>query len=214
LAHTLDAKRPRETEDILAEEIGQDWLEIVVDDGYSCSLPKQPPLLPAECLRRVLRMARLDGTMVLVLSGAFALLAASAHDSVGAGFGLVIAAAGAMELHGAGMLGNREEKGTKWLVGSQIFLLICILGYAYFRLHESSVDEMKSMIKGVYTSDQVDELRNAARESGLTPNEALRLFNSVVWGAIGIATVIYQGGMAIYYRRRAAAVSAALREGE
>ena len=176
------------------------------------TLPKQPPLLPAECLRRVLRTARLDGTMVLVLSGAFALLAASTHDLSGAAAGLVIAAAGAMELHGAGLLNNREDKGMRWLIGSQLFLLLAILGYASLRLNQASVDEMKTLFKSVYTPEQLAQLRTAARDSGLAADDALRLFNSAVWGAISIGTLIYQGGMSIYYRRRRAAVSAALRE--
>jgi hypothetical protein len=48
----------------------------------------------------------------------------------------------------------------------------------------------------------------------LTSDDALRLFNSTLWSAVSIGTVIYQGGMSIYYRRRRAAVATALQEGD
>src|SRR5580700_100147 len=64
----------------------------------------QPPKLVSEILRSVLRVARFDGVSVLVLAGFFALVSAASGDVSGAAFGLLIAAAGAIELHGMGLL--------------------------------------------------------------------------------------------------------------
>jgi len=178
------------------------------------TLPRKPPLLPAEVLRRVLRTARFDGTIVLVLSGAFALIAAAAHDTTGACTGVAIAAAGAMELHGAGLLRSLDEKGMRWLIASQLFLMVFVLAYAFFRLNHASIGETKAVFRSLYTTEQLDQLRSAAGEAKLTPDDALRLFNSTLWAAVGIGTVIYQGGMSIYYRSRRAAVASALREGD
>ncbi len=180
----------------------------------SHTLPRTPPLLPAEILRRVLRTARFDGTTVLFLSGAFALIAAAAHDTTGACTGVAIAAAGAMELHGAGLLRNFDEKGMRWLIASQLFLLVCVLAYADYRLNHFSVAETKALIKSVEPPELLAEARNSLSNQGLSADEALREFNGLAWAAIGIGTLIYQGGMAVYYRRRRAAVASALREGE
>jgi hypothetical protein len=175
-------------------------------------LPRKPPLLPSEILRRVLRTARLDGTTVLVLSGAFALLAAASHDVNGAGTGVAIAAAGAMELHGAGLLRKFDEKGMRWLIGSQLFLMACIFAYTYFWLNHVSVAEIKASLKGI-SPDQLDQFREVVKEQNLTPDEALRQLKLLFCGAVAFGTLIYQGGMSIYYSRRRAAVAAALHEG-
>jgi hypothetical protein len=160
------------------------------------------------------RAARFDGTSVLVLSGLFALIAAAAHDTTGAGAGVAIAAAGAMELHGAGLLRSFDERGMRWLLASQMFLMALILAYALYRLNHASVADTKAAFKGLYTAEQIDQLRSAADAANLTPDDAIRLFNSVLWGAVGAGTVVYQGGMSLYYRSRRAAVAAALREGD
>ena len=181
--------------------------------GNPTTLPRTPPLLPAEILRRVLRTAQFDGTIVLVLSGAFALIAAAAHDVTGAGTGIAIAAAGTMELHGAGLLRNSKEKGMRWLVASQLFLMALVLAYAWYRLNHISIPETKAVFRSLYTPEQLAQLRSAAAEANLTPDDAVRLFNATLWSAVSIGTVIYQGGMSIYYRRRRAAVATALQEG-
>ena len=177
-------------------------------------MPRTPPLLPAEILRRVLRTARFDGTTVLFISGAFALIAAAAHDTTGACTGVAIAAAGAMELHGAGLLRNFDEKGMRWLIASQLFLLVCVLAYANYRLNHFSIAETKALIKSVEPPELLAEARNSLSNQGLSADDALREFNGLAWAAISIGTLIYQGGMAVYYRRRRAAVASALREGD
>ena len=177
-------------------------------------MARTPPLLPFETLRRVLRTARFDGTIVLVLSGAFALIAAIAHDVTGAGTGLAIAAAGAMELHGAGLLRDREEKGMHWLIASQLFLLACVLWYTNYRLNHFSVDEMKALLKNVESPEMLSDLQGTFRSRGVSADEALRDFNQFCCLVIGIGTVLYQGGMAFYYRSRQGVISTALKEGD
>src|SRR5271165_2118927 len=96
--------------------------------------PTQPPKLVSEILRRVLRVARFDGMSVLVLAGFFALVSAASGDVSGAAFGLLIAAAGAVELHGMGLLRAADRRGMSWLVGSQLYLMSVVLGYVGYRL--------------------------------------------------------------------------------
>ena len=111
-------------------------------------MARKPPLLPAETLRRVVRTAKFDGTGILVISGAFALASASVHDVTGAEVGLLVAAAGAMELHGAGLIRNGERRGTDWLVASQLFLLAIILGYVGWRLQRMDIAPMRALLTG------------------------------------------------------------------
>jgi len=96
----------------------------------------KPPILPAETLRRVTRIARFDGLSVLIVAGGFALLSAASKDISGAVIGLLIAAAGAIELHGVALLRVGRD-GMRWLVSSQLYLMAVILAYAGFRLPTS-----------------------------------------------------------------------------
>jgi len=163
---------------------------------------KAPPLLPEETLHRVLRVANLDGLSVMAVAGLLALAAASVGDYNGAGVGLLVAAAGAIELHGAGLLRSGEVRGMKWLVASQPYLLAVLLGYSAIRLWSHDTTELQA----VMTSD----LRNSLEASGFSEEEFLRKFYTTVYVVLAIGTLIFQGGMTLYYVRRRTAVAAAL----
>jgi len=78
-------------------------------------------------LRRVLRVAHFDGTCVLTVAGALALASAAYHDFTGTGIGLLVAGAGAIELHGAAMMRHGEIAGTaSALLGTNQFLIAAI----------------------------------------------------------------------------------------
>ncbi len=161
-----------------------------------------PPILPEETLRRVLRIARLDGMSVLVVAGLFGLLSAVVHDHGGAAVGLLIAGAGAVELHGAGLLRAGDGRGMSWLVGSQLYLLLSVLGYAALRLTHVDLEPMRMLV--------TEKQRLVITEAGLTEDQFLGTIYSMTYAVFAVVTLIYQGGMSIYYHRRRAAVSAAL----
>ena len=164
----------------------------------------QPPLLPAETFARVLRLARVDGLGVLVVAALAAVVAASAGDFVGAVTGLLVAGAGALELHGAGLLRAGEPRGTGWLVGSQLFLLVTILTYCAVRFTHIDLppipEEMRPMLE-----------LNAA-QAKMTVDEFLVFGYRLVLWLVAIASIFYQGGMALYYLRRRHAIDRALAE--
>jgi hypothetical protein len=166
---------------------------------------KTPPLLPEETLHRVLRVANFNGMSVLAISGMLALAVASAGDYRGAAIGLLIAAAGAIELHGAGLLRAGEARGTQWLIASQPYLLVVVLGYCGLCLW--SYDP--AMLREAMTSD----LRASLAQVGYSEERFLRMFYVTTYALLGIGTFIYQGAMTLYYFRRRRAVAAAL-EGE
>jgi hypothetical protein len=167
----------------------------------------QPPILASEILRHVLRVARFDGLSVLFLAGFFALVSAASGDVSGAAFGLLIAAAGAVELHGMGLLRGADRRGMSWLVASQLYLLSVVLGYVGYRLANPDSDPLLKMAKSALT----DEIRQA----GMDPVQFMAEFPRelrLLYMAVGGLTILYQGGMAVYYMRRRAAVEAAIDE--
>lgn len=163
---------------------------------------QQPPLLPEETLARVLRLARLDGISVLAVATLFALMAALSGDFVGAVIGLLVAGAGAIELHGGTLLQHGEIRGVNWLVGSQLFLMLSIFVYCLLRLLHPDDALIRENI--------TDEMKASLQNIGWSVDEFLGFFNTLTYSVLALATLIYQGGMAFYYHRRREALQRAL----
>lgn len=165
-------------------------------------MSKLPPFLPEETLVRVLRLSRLDGMSVLVIAGLFAVMSALAGDQLGAIVGLLVAGAGAVELHGATLLHHGEPRGLRWLVGSQLFLLATIVGYCALRLLHPAFEPLHAAM--------TPEMKTSLEAAGWTEDEFVGLVYQVTYAAVATVTCAYQGGMAIFYWRRRQAVTEAL----
>jgi hypothetical protein len=169
-------------------------------------MANKPPLLPAETLARVLRLATLDGRVLLYVAGFFALISASIGDLSGALIGCLAAGAGAMELHGVGQLRNSEPRGMNWIVLSQVLLLATILLYVYLRLAYYDPELVRQRLDPA-------RLRELSEMARTTPEELLQFserLHHVVYAIVGAVSIFYQGGMALFYHRRRKAVARAL----
>ena len=161
-----------------------------------------PPLLPEETLARVLRLAKLDGTSVLVLGALFAVLAAAGGDARFAIVGLLAAGAGAIELHGAGLLREGEPRGMRWLLASQPFLLLVIYAYCVLRLTHFEMPPIPDRFR--------EAIDLTARQLGLSTEEYFRMVNRLTAQIVAGFATVYQGWMIVYYLRRRDAVARAL----
>ena len=158
----------------------------------------------------MLRVARLDGGSVLVLCGALAIASAWYGDFTGAVIGVLIAGAGAFELHGAGLIKAGEPRGLNWLVGSQLYLLATILSYVGWRLMSYDPAAMRRLLEPVLHNP---EIQAQFDETGVTEADLLAMLRTYYFTGfkvVAVGTLLYQGGMALYYHRRRAAVAAAL----
>ena len=165
-------------------------------------MAKAPPLLPAEIRRRVLRVARFGGTLVLAIAGALAVVSAAAGDYLGAAIGVIISGAGVFELHGASLLKAGRAHGVNWLVGSQLYLLLSVLGYCVLRLSHLEIPTVPPEL--------VSTIEISANQLHMTSHEYLVMVYRFTFQLVALLTLFYQGGMALYYHRRRAAVTAAL----
>lgn len=163
----------------------------------------KPPPLPEEILRRVLRVATFDGTCVLVIAGAGALLSASWKDGAGALVGLLVAGAASLELHGTGLLRSGDERGMRWLVSSQLCIMASILGYVGYRVSNPDIAALRKLV--------TPEMAEQIQQAGLSVDQFLGELPRLFAFAVAVATIVFQGAMALYYLRRSAAVEAALR---
>ncbi len=155
--------------------------------------------------RRVMAIAAFDGWSVVGIAGFGGLLSLAFGDWGGFAVGALVAGAGAMELHGRKRLKRRDAGGMRWLIRAQMFLLTVILVYCVSRL--ASFDAETAM--GNLTPDMAALLK----ESGLEQGDILPMVHTmflVLYGSVAVASVLYQGGMALYYRSRVARVTAAI----
>ncbi len=167
-------------------------------------IPPEPT--PAEkTLKRVLFIAALDGWSIIAIAALGTLITLVLGDYSGVIVGLLIAAAGWLELRGRKQLKRRDPAGMKSLVRSQLFLLAVIVVYCTTRL--GSFDD--ATVMGNLTPDMETLLREAGIEKGdILPLVRITFFSA--YGGVLLGSLIYQGGMMLYYRAKTRLVSEAL----
>jgi len=163
---------------------------------------RAPPLLPKETLYRVIRFARFNGISELVVAGVFGLICAASKDIPGAAIGVLVSGAGALELHGVGLLLNGNKRGVSWLIGSQLYLLVIVLAYVGYRSQHLDLESVQMVLSS--------EQRETIAAAGVNESEFLRIIANISNAIFGVITLLYQGGMALYYQRRRAPIEAAL----
>jgi len=160
---------------------------------------RKPPLTPEEQLQRILRIAKTNGLSVVIIAALGTLI--SIGDWLGMAVGVAIIVGGRMELAGRKQLMANDAAGVRLLVRSQLVVLAAI--------------ELYCLIKLIFdTSHGVSpELRSAMTDLGidmaaLEPSLRLAFYGTYI--AVALLTVVYQGGMARYYGRRAGLVQEAI----
>ena len=165
-----------------------------------------PEPTPAQkALKRVLTVSRFNGWSVVIVAGLGILLTLVIGDLLGTCIGLLVGVAGGMEVRGGRKLGRRDPAGMKLLVRSQLLLLSVILIYCVTRLGSFDADTAL----GNLTPDMEAPLK----ELGLERGEILSMVRStfyITYVTVAVVTVFYQGGMALFYRRRIPLVTEAL----
>lgn len=165
-----------------------------------------PPPTPQQlALAKVLKISRLNGWSVAVIAGLGTLLSLAFGDLIGSGIGILVVGSAAMEIHGHRRLKRRDADGMIWLVRSQLFFLGVVLTYAVGRFFSFDSEAILANL--------TPEMEALLKESGVTRADIVPLvttFFHVFYGAVIGLTLIYQGGMALYYRRKSPLVAEAL----
>jgi hypothetical protein len=160
---------------------------------------KKPPKTPEEQLQRILRIAKTNGLSVVIIAALGTLI--SLGDWLGMAVGVAIIIGGRMELAGRKQLVGNDATGVRQLVRSQWVVLIAIEAYCVIKIlfdHDHGVSQ---------------ELRSAMIEMGIDMVQlepSLRLAFYATYIAVALITLVYQGGMARYYGRRAGVVQEAI----
>jgi hypothetical protein len=176
-----------------------------------------PPRSPDDILRRVKRLARVDGWSVAIFAGLCTVGSLAFLDPVGISVGLLVTLGGALEVHGYRMLRRNDAGGMRWLARSQLVVLGTIWAYGLERLlsfdagylQTEVIPDARAMLTahGINLDDYLAQVGEDAAD--IVP--LVRLFFVVLYGSVLLVTLIYQGGLYLYYRGRTAAVQEALK---
>ena len=163
-------------------------------------------LSPAEIsLQRLLTVSRLNGWSVIVISSLGSLLALAIGDLLSTLIGLLVLAAGLLEVRGHRQLQQRDPAGLTLLVRSQLFLLAVMLVYCAGRLGSFDADTALASL--------TPDMEIILAEAGLDKSSLLPLVRTAffaLYSAVAAITLIYQGGLALFYRSKIKLVTEAL----
>ena len=110
-----------------------------------------------------------------------------------------------MELRGRRRLLRRDPAGLPQLVRAQMFLLAVILVYCASRLGSFDQDSMLANL--------TPDMKAMLKESGVEIADILPLVRMTffaTYGLLAVLTLVFQGGLVLFYRSKAALVTAAL----
>jgi len=163
------------------------------------------PTPQENALKNVLKISRLNGWSVVVVAALSILLTLALGDLLGSAIGLLAMVSGWMEVRGGRKLKQRDPAGMTWLVRSQLFLLTIILVYCASRLGSFDAET----VLGNLTPD----MESILQDSGIQRADILPLVHKAflaLYLSVAFVTILYQGGMALYYRRKTTLVTEAL----
>lgn len=162
-------------------------------------------------VRRLRSVALWNGGSIVAVALPAAVYCLFAELWAGVLVGLLIAAAGALELRGRMHLPAAPQRARHWLCGAQVGFFLVILVYAGWRLGMLSPAGVLEALGPELTALLKSELERRHGLAGLPDDvlgEALvRLFGIVYWALI-FASLIYQGLLFLYYRRNTARLEA------
>jgi hypothetical protein len=165
-----------------------------------------PPPNPAQlALKRVSGFSRLNGWSVVIVAALGGLLALLLGDWLSFGLGGLVGGLGWLEVKGSRMLRRRDPEGMKWLIRSQLLLLGLILAYCASRLGSFDADTAMANL--------TPDMEAVLKEAGLTRADILPLVRQMflaLYISVALASILYQGGLALYYRSKTPLVTEAL----
>ena len=154
---------------------------------------------PSVLYKKIMRISTINAWSVTVIAGAFTLLNLLSLSVPGILVGAAVTIAGPLELHGQKILQTEPERARQRMIGSQIWLIVCVLSYCAWRLLSLDPDN-PFVVFG--EAAQVFEL---VAIFGIPKAYLASLFVQafyITYGLIAALTLIFQGGLALYYRSR------------
>ncbi len=147
----------------------------------------------------VLRISNINAWSVTLIASGFTLLSLLGWSVAGIVVGSAVTGAGLMELHGQKALKTNPSQARQWMVGSQVWLMTGVLSYCIWRLIMLDPADPFAVL------GDAGQLLQMVEIMGIPPAHLEQLFVQsyrITYGLIAALTVLFQGGLALYYRSR------------
>lgn len=161
-------------------------------------------------MQRVLSLARGDGWSIVSVAGLGGLYSLTQGAWLEAATALLVVAAGAGELHGRRRLLAGERRGLSWLIAAQLSLLGLIWLYAWWRWTHFDAAVFWERLPAPARAEIDRQLLAGGLEPELDRPLLLALMNGMACALLAFLTLLYQGGMALYYALQRRYVAEAL----
>lgn len=169
----------------------------------------KPPLMsPAvsseKTFRRVLAVSAFDGWSVVIVAGLCTVSSLVFFSWAGVLIGAPLTAAGIVELRGRSRLLRGQASGLGLLINAQLLILTLLVVYSVWNLLHYNEAALLARIPA--------HLHNQLSQAGLRIEDLRPMLKPgyfAVYLAVIAVSVLFQGGLALYYHsRKAAALSA------
>jgi hypothetical protein len=160
----------------------------------------KPPPLPIETFERVIRVARFDGKMLVIIATTFAALAAMGRNAPPAIAGVIAAGLGLWEMRGAERLQNGDPKGIDAMIGAQLGLLATVFTYAGWMLMNFDPVTFVAQIP----APMLENLQSQLSAAGYSMEDLPQIyqgFNTLIYLTVAALTLVFQGMMVRFYHR-------------
>lgn len=158
---------------------------------------------PDKIRQRIIKISGLNGWSILIVAGLFAVISLLMGDGLGVFVGVAVLISPVMELKGRSLLKQGSPGARQWFSRSQLWLLSVIIIYCVWQLlgffyFSSGVADLPPDVReALFAALSVDEA---------TLNAMVGKIYLSVYLTIIFVSVLYQGGLLLYYRRHVPAI--------
>ena len=152
-------------------------------------------------MNKVTKVSFWNGWSIVIIAGVATLVSLVFWDKIGLLVGLLVTSGGGMELYGRHLVSGGERGGMPWMMNAQLLLIGVICFYCVIRLMNFDSSEVLRLLP--------PDMKSSLMQLGVSMDSMVLMMKKmtrIVYGGVIVLTLIYQGGMYFFYRRKMLAI--------
>ncbi len=150
----------------------------------------------ARKLKRLLLLSRFNAYSIVIIAATFGLLCVVLWEPAGIFVGAAVTSAGLMEIRGHRRLRAGIPGARKWMAGSQVWLVVCVLAYCGWRLLAFDPENPLAVLGD---AELLKVTASVAAISQAMLEDLVTLVYTLTYKLVACVTLVFQGGLALYY---------------
>ena len=194
--------------------MGVDLLKGRASETLGQNLNRMPDSLPEPTLRRALALSLMDGWCMTLFSGFCTSLSLCLGEWSGAAVGAVVMSCGITTLCSRKRLMRGDASGMVWLLRAQLAVLAIVFLYVLANLLAYDAAALSQRLRGLQASSSLGGIAISTLEQYGVSTSDLEPFLRPMYFAVYLlmmgGTLLFQGGLALFYKTRRGQVAAEL----